>query len=93
MSKLFVGGLPWSASEHTLKEVFCKYGTVEDVKIITDRETGKSKGFGFITFDNQHSATAAKNEMNGQEIDGRVITVDEAREKPRNRGDRQHRQW
>lgn len=87
--KLYVGGLRWGTDESILSAGFEVYGELEEVKIITDRETGRSRGFGFVTFSNEQDAQEAINGLNGQEFDGRQITVNEARERaPRsnNRG-------
>lgn len=85
--KLYVGGIAWGTSEDTLYNTFEEYGQLEEVKIITDRETGRSRGFGFVTFVNEQDATDAMNAMNGTELDGRNLTVNEARERaPRGGG-------
>lgn len=78
-AKLFVGGISWDTSEEALKEFFSKVGTVVDVKIISDRETGRSKGFGFVTMSSPEEAQKAVEEFNGAELDGRNLTVNEAR--------------
>jgi RNA recognition motif-containing protein len=77
--KLFVGGISWNLTEEELKEAFSKVGEVEEAKIITDRVSGRSKGFGFVTMKNPEDAEKAIAEMNGVELDGRAITVNEAR--------------
>ena len=77
--KLYVGNLPFSATEDSLKEVFAQFGTVESVSVITDRSTGQSKGFGFIELANKSEADAAINKMNGSELDGRTLKVSEAK--------------
>jgi RNA recognition motif-containing protein len=84
--KLFVGGLAWETTEHELREVFGRYGEVTEVKIITDRDTGRSRGFGFVTFVNNEDANKAIEEGNGMELGGRTLTVNEARERPPRRG-------
>ncbi|MFO8071408.1 MAG: RNA-binding protein [Polyangia bacterium] len=87
MKKLFVGNLSWNTSEAELENAFGRFGQTSEVKIITDRDTGRSRGFGFVTFDDEAAASAAMDEMNETELDGRTITVNEAREKRRdNRG-------
>ena len=80
--KLFVGGLSWGTNDDTLREAFSRFGSISEARVIMDRETGRSRGFGFITFDDDHDAVNAMNEMNGKEIDGRSIKVNEAQEKP-----------
>lgn len=82
-SKLFVGGLSYGTDETSLKEVFHQYGDVVDVRIIMDRETGRSKAFGFVTFTSSDSATAAMQNLDGQDLHGRNIKVSYAIEKPR----------
>ncbi|MFA6016773.1 MAG: RNA-binding protein [Patescibacteria group bacterium] len=79
-NKIFVGSLPWSINNDSLKELFAKYGEVTEAVVIMDRETQKSKGFGFVTFATPESAQKAL-EMSGQEVDGRAIVVNIA--KPR----------
>jgi len=79
MYKLFVGGLPYSTSEDELKNAFSQHGTVASVKIITDRDTGRSKGFGFVEFEDPEEGKAAEKAMNGADFGGRSITVNEAR--------------
>uniref|UniRef100_H3B3H3 Cold inducible RNA binding protein n=2 Tax=Latimeria chalumnae TaxID=7897 RepID=H3B3H3_LATCH len=76
--KLFVGGLSFDTSEQGLEEVFCKYGQVSEVVVIKDRETGRSRGFGFVTFENPEDAKDALMAMNGKSVDGRSIRVDQA---------------
>jgi cold-inducible RNA-binding protein len=85
-NKLFVGSLPWSINNDSLKELFSQYGEISEAIVITDRDTGRSKGFGFVTFTNEESAQKAL-EMSGKEVEGRPIVVNMA--KPReqiNRG-------
>lgn len=77
--KLYVGNLPYSATDDSLKQTFSKFGTVESVTIITDRDTGRSKGFGFIEMATDQEAAEAIGKMNGVEMDGRALTVSEAR--------------
>jgi RNA recognition motif-containing protein len=79
--KLYVGNLPFSASEDSLKEAFLQFGTVESVTIITDRDTGQSKGFGFLEMSTQQEAAGAITKMNGAEMDGRTLKVSEAQAK------------
>jgi RNA recognition motif-containing protein len=82
MSKrLFVGGLSWGTDDAALRQAFEAHGEVTDAKVITDRETGRSRGFGFVTFGTAEAAKAAMDAMQGAEIDGRTIRIDEARER------------
>jgi len=80
-NKLFVGNLPWSMSSHSLQELFSQYGEIAECIIISDRATGRSKGFGFVTFKDKESASKAIAEMNEKEVDGRKLVVNVA--KPR----------
>lgn len=81
MKKIFVGGLSWNTNEEGLVSHFSKFGELDEVKIITDRETGRSRGFGFITFGDDDAATQAVEEMDGIELDGRTIKVSPAQER------------
>ena len=83
--KLYVGGLPYSISDTQLEELFAAHGTVESARVITDRMTGRSRGFGFVEMANQNEAEAAMTELNGSQLEGRTLTVNEARQKE-NRG-------
>ncbi len=83
-TKLFVGGLSWNLRDEDLKAKFSEIGEVVEAVIIMDRMTGKSKGFGFVTMATAEDAQKAIAELNGVEMDGRTITVNEARpQKPR----------
>ena len=85
--KLYVGNLPYSATEATLTEAFAKCGDVDSVNVIMDRDTGQSKGFAFVEMSRDSEAQKAIQEMNGTAIDGRNIAVNEARPKaPRSGG-------
>jgi len=77
-NKLFVGSLPWSIDSNGLKELFAKYGEITEAVVISDRQTGRSKGFGFVTFANAEDAKKAI-EMDKQEVEGRPIVVNVAR--------------
>lgn len=77
--KLYVGGLPYSASEDTLKEMFSQAGTVESAIIIMDKVSGRSKGFGFVEMSSEEEAAKAIEICNGKELEGRTLTVNEAR--------------
>lgn len=84
--KLFVGGLSWSTSDDGLRNAFERYGNVSEAKVIMDRETGRSRGFGFVTFDDPEEAHAAISALDGSDLDGRKIKVNEAQERPREGG-------
>ncbi len=79
--KLFVGGIPWTTDDQGLRQSFEGYGEVLDAKVITDRDTGRSRGFGFVTFANGGEADAAVEDMDGTELEGRRINVSEARDR------------
>src|ERR1700679_1704007 len=86
--KLFVGNLPFSVNDSSLATIFAETGTVESAKVITDRDTGRSKGFGFVEMSTDQEATESISKLNGYDIDGRALTVSEAKpQAPReNRG-------
>ena len=76
--RCFVGGLAWATDDRSLEAAFSPYGEILDPKIINDRETGRSRGFGFVTFSSEQSMRDAIEGMNGKDLDGRSITVNEA---------------
>jgi len=78
-NKLYVGNLSFSVDEGSLQTMFADHGTVQSAKIIMDRDSGRSKGFGFVEMSNASEAQSAIEKMNGQEFDGRALTVNEAR--------------
>jgi RNA recognition motif-containing protein len=80
-AKLFVGSLSWNVTEDQLRELFATVGTVASASIITDRDSGRSKGFGFVEMSSDEEAKAAIDQLNNKELDGRAINVSEA--KPR----------
>ena len=87
--KLYVGNLPYSATDQILSDTFAQCGTVQSSKIIMDRDTGRSKGFGFVQMGSDAEAQAAISALNGQEHDGRALTVNEAKpreDRPRSGG-------
>ena len=79
--KLYVGNLSYNAGENDLRELFGAFGAVESVAVITDRDTGRSKGFGFVEFANDAEGQAAIAGLNGKEVSGRALTVSLARPK------------
>ncbi len=79
--KLYVGNLPYSATEETLRETFSQCGSVDSVNMITDRDTGQSKGFGFVEMSRDSEAQKAIQDLNGSTLDGREIKVNEAKPK------------
>jgi RNA recognition motif-containing protein len=85
MKKMYVGNLPFSATEDQIRTLFSKHGHVASVSLINDRETGRPRGFGFVEIDDNGLAAAIK-ALNGYEMDGRALKVNEAQDKPRNNG-------
>src|SRR2546422_5148897 len=77
--KLYVGNLPFNATDEALQEIFAQAGNVQSAKIITDRDTGRSKGFGFVEMSTDQEAANAIQQFNGADYDGRALTVSEAR--------------
>lgn len=77
--KLYVGNLPYSATEQVLSDTFAQCGTVESVKIITDRDSGRSKGFGFVEMSSDAEASQVIEKFNGADYEGRSMTVNEAK--------------
>ncbi|MBM4370459.1 MAG: RNA-binding protein [Deltaproteobacteria bacterium] len=80
--KLFVGGLSWGTDDQGLHKAFAEFGEVTEARVITDRETGRSRGFGFVTFNSDDDARKAMDAMNGAQLDGRTLNVNEANERP-----------
>lgn len=80
-NKLFVGSLSWNTDDHGLQAAFERFGEITDAKVITDRDSGRSRGFGFVTFADPRDAQKAVAEMNGAELDGRTLNVDIAQER------------
>jgi len=83
--KLFVGNLPWKINWQALKDIFGEYGEVVFARVVRDRDTGRSKGFGFVEFANDDDAAKAKEALDGAEVDGRQIRVDYALEREQDR--------
>lgn len=79
--KIYVGNMSFNTTEDELRQLFGQHGQVSDVAVISDRETGRPRGFGFVTMDNDAEANAAIAALNGQEVGGRTLTVNEARPK------------
>lgn len=80
-TKLFVGSLPWAVNDAALQAVFEPYGSVESAKVIVDRQTGRSRGFGFVIMDSDENANNAIKALNGSQMNGRSIIVSEAKAK------------
>jgi cold-inducible RNA-binding protein len=85
LTKLYVGNLPFSATEEAVKALFSKHGTVEKVSLITDRDTGRPRGFGFVEMSNA-DASRAMQALNGTDLDGRSLKINEAQDKQRSGG-------
>ena len=85
--KLFVGGLSWNTTDARLRQAFQKFGEINEAVVISDRDTGRSRGFGFVTFRDAASAKLALGEMNGASLDGRELRVDSAQEKRKSKYD------
>jgi RNA recognition motif-containing protein len=79
--KLFVGSLPWAVNDEGLKQAFSSYGKVVSATVVTDRRSGRSKGFGFVEMENDSEAKTAIEALNGSELNGRNIVVNEAKPK------------
>ncbi len=78
-TRLYVGGLPWATTDDELSQMFAAHGTVESAKVVTDRETGRSRGFGFVEMSSDEEAEAAIKALNDTELGGRKIVVNHAR--------------
>lgn len=87
-SKVFVGGLSWDTNDQSLTAAFSQIGAVTEAKVISDRDTGRSRGFGFVTFAAPADAQRAIAELDGTDLDGRSIRVNQAEDKPRGGGGR-----
>jgi len=83
--KLFVGSLSWNTDDSALREAFAPHGEITEATVISDRDSGRSRGFGFVTFADDESADKAMAALNGTELDGRTIKVDVAQAKKRDR--------
>ena len=82
MKNIFVGNLDFKATEEAVRSLFERYGVVNSARIMTDRETGRSRGFAFVEMENENEANNAINALNGYTLDGRALNVNEARPKP-----------
>ena len=91
--KIYVGNLSFDTDEAALRDAFAQHGEVEEAVIITDRETGRSRGFGFITMSDDSQGKPAIETMNGQSLDGRSLNVNEARPKAEGGGGRREGRW
>ncbi len=80
--KVYVGNLPWSVTNQELQDLFTPFGAVESAQVVTDRDTGRSRGFGFVEMAGSNAAQAIA-ELNGREIDSRALKVNEAQSKPK----------
>ncbi len=91
-NKLYVGGLSYDTNNAGLEKAFAVYGQISEAKVIMDRETGRSRGFGFVTFESEADAQKAL-AMNGTQLDGRTLKVNVAEDKPRREGGGGGRRW
>ena len=91
MSKIYVGNLPFSATEDSVRALFSQHGTVDSVALINDRDTGRPRGFGFVEMPSADAARAIQS-LNGHDVQGRALKVNEAQDKPRG-GDGGQRRW
>lgn len=85
-SKIYVGGLPYATTDAQLQEVFSAHGTVESARVITDKFSGRSRGFGFVEMSSNEEAQKAIQALNGTELEGRTLTVNEARPQEKRSG-------
>lgn len=88
MSKIYVGNLPFSANEDSVRQLFAQHGTVDSVAIISDRDTGQPRGFGFVEMTQNTEAARAIQNLNGYQMDGRSLKVNEAQPKTKSAGPR-----
>lgn len=86
MKNIFVGNLSFSATEDSVRQLFAQYGNVDRVSIVTDRDSGQPRGFGFVEMGNNSEGDSAINALNGYELDGRALNVNEARPKEQRSG-------
>ena len=84
--KLYVGGLPYSVSDTQLSDLFAEHGTVDSAQVITDRMTGRSRGFGFVEMSSTEEAEAATSSLSGTQLEGRTLTVNEAKQRSQSGG-------
>jgi cold-inducible RNA-binding protein len=84
--RIYVGNLPWTTTSSELQELFTQYGDVESAEVISDRDTGRSRGFGFVAMSSDEATASAIEALNGHEINGRPLVVNEARERPQRSG-------
>lgn len=87
MTKLYVGNLPFTVTEETVRNLFAPHGTVEKVSLISDRDTGRPRGFGFVEMSNA-DASRAMQALNGKDMEGRALKINEAQDRPRSGGSR-----
>ncbi|MEZ5362696.1 MAG: RNA-binding protein [Bryobacterales bacterium] len=93
MKRLFVGNLSFNSDEHTVREAFTAYGDVNSVHLVTDRDTGQPRGFGFVEMADATEAQTAIDSLNGTMLDGRSLNVNEARPRPERTGGGGGRRW
>ena len=91
--KIYVGNLSYSTTEDQLREAFAEHGEVEEATVVTDRDTGRARGFGFVTMPNSEGAKAAIQALNATELDGRTLKVNEAQPRSDAGGPRRQQRW
>lgn len=84
--RIYVGNLPWATTSSDLQEMFAQYGDVESAEVVSDRDTGRSRGFGFVAMASDEASAAAIEALNGRDVDDRPLVVNEARERPQRSG-------
>jgi RNA recognition motif-containing protein len=92
-TKLYCGNLSFNTANNDLEQTFAEFGSVRSAEVINDRDTGRSKGFGFVEMSNNDEAQAAINGLNGKDLDGRTLTVNEARPKENRTGGGGGKRW
>jgi cold-inducible RNA-binding protein len=93
VKNIFVGNLDFNATESSIRSLFEAYGGVDRVNVVTDRDTGRSRGFAFVEMSDSAQADQAINALNGYQLDGRALSVNEARPKPSGGGPRRQSRW
>lgn len=91
-NKIYVGNLPYNTSNQAIEEIFAQFGVITDIALIKDRETGRQKGFGFVTYESAQSANDAL-QMDGKDFGGRPLKVNIAKDKPKDAGGRRGGKW
>ena len=93
MKKIYVGNLPFTATEDEVRELFAEHGEIESIDLITDRETGRPRGFGFVEMATDESAAAAVKALDGKDLGGRTLKINEARPRRESGGYQSRQSW